>query len=582
MENEENTAVDPFTLLLVDDVPANIKILIEALEDEYEIIIATNGDRALRWAGSETPPDLILLDIMMPEMDGYEVCRRLKADPVTRDIPIIFVTAINEEEEEARGLSLGAVDYIHKPYSLAIIKARIRTQLALKVQRDRLARIQLQLQEANARLEERVEERTADLLFTNNKLMDEVFDHKKTAEALEQARIAAGQARQAKRDFLDNMSHEIRTPINGIVGFTSLLVVSDLTERQRSYVEMIVSSSERLLDTVDKVLSFAKIESENLQLVGRVFVLGELIEATCREATVKARKKGLTIRCQQQIGLGRKVVGDPHRLQQILANLLENAVKFSRQGEIVLTAEVIRSFDGGIELHFMVRDQGEGIAQGKLDQIFGAFNQADSSNARKYEGTGLGLTIAALLVGMMGGKIWVESRLGAGSTFHVTLCLDYACDDDERFAVWEAAEVAFSPEGDGRAEHLAARILLAEDEEINRLLLRDILEQEGWQVEAVANGREAVAAYEQGLFDLILMDVQMPEMTGHEATVAIRALEAARGGHVPIIAVTAHALEKDRLKCLEKGMDAYLVKPVKSTLLCHTIRKQLTRQAKRP
>jgi response regulator RpfG family c-di-GMP phosphodiesterase len=237
LEEMTTTATEKYTLLLVDDVPANIKVLIEALEDTYEIIIATNGERALRWASSEAPPDLILLDIMMPEMDGYEVCRRLKADPATCEIPIMFVTAINEEEQEAKGLAMGAVDYIHKPYSLSIIKARIATQLALKVQRDRLSQAQAELKEANAQLEERVAARTADLLAINNKLMEEVFDHRKTAEALGQARIAAGQASKAKRNFLDNMSHEIRTPINGIVGFTSLLAVADdLTERQKSYV----------------------------------------------------------------------------------------------------------------------------------------------------------------------------------------------------------------------------------------------------------------------------------------------------------------------------------------------------------
>ncbi|MBU0680884.1 MAG: response regulator [Proteobacteria bacterium] len=579
MALNDRRAPEKNTLLLVDDVPANIKVLIEALEDDYEIIIATNGERALRWATSETPPDLILLDIMMPEMDGYEVCRRLKADPVTREIPVMFVTAINEEEEEARGLAMGAVDYIHKPYSLSIIKARIQTQLALKVQRDKLAQAQAQLKEANFRLEERVVERTADLMATNNKLLEEVFDHKKTAEALEQARIAAGQASQAKRNFLDNMSHEIRTPINGIVGFTSLLAIAELTEQQRSYVEMITSSSERLLETVDKVLDFAKIESENLQLSGRVFQVDDLIDVTCREATVKARKKGLTIRCQKNLDLSNKVIGDPYRLQQILTNLLENAIKFSQQGEIILGARIDSHFKGGIILHLTVKDQGEGIAQSKQQQIFGAFNQADTSNTRKYEGTGLGLTISALLVQMMGGKIWVESKLGAGSTFHVTVGLDFALDDGERFAIWEAAELVPYHDAGRKVGKVAPRILLAEDEEVNKQMLQDLLEHEGWLVQAVANGKEAVEAYEQGEFDLILMDIQMPEMTGYQATTAIRALEEKRGTqHIPIIAVTAHAMEGDRQQCLAMGMDDYIVKPVKFSTLFQAIRQQLLKQ----
>ncbi len=578
MAGDRMTETGKYTLLLVDDVPTNIKVLIEALEDKYEIIIATSGERALRWATSETPPDLILLDIMMPEMDGYEVCRRLKADPVTREIPIMFVTAINEDEEEAKGLAMGAVDYIHKPYSLSIIKSRIETQLALKVQRDSLAQAKAELKEANARLEERVAERTADLLATNEQLLEEIFEHKKTSEALEQSRIAAGQASKAKRDFLDNMSHEIRTPINGIIGFTSLLALAELTERQKTYVEMITSSSERLLDTVDKVLDFAKIESENLELAGRVFRVADLLDVTCREAADKARQKGLTMRCQKNIALSQKVIGDPYRLQQILNNLLGNAIKFSHQGEIVLSAEIDGHFDGGVILHFKVQDQGEGIATGKQRQIFGAFNQADTSNTRKYEGTGLGLTISALLVQMMGGEIWVESKLGTGSTFHVTVGLDFASEAGTRFAAWEASGVIAQDSG-SQSENRSARILFAEDEDINRYLLQDILTEQGWQVEAVANGKEAVEAYKQGGFDLILMDIQMPEMTGHQAAAVIRALESKSGNHIPIIAVTAHAMEGDRQKCLDMGMDDYIAKPVKTEVLIQAIRRQLKKQA---
>ncbi|MEN8256332.1 MAG: response regulator [Thermodesulfobacteriota bacterium] len=571
--------MEKYTLLLVDDVPANIKVLIEALEDEYEIIIATSGKRALRWAASDSPPDLVLLDIMMPEMDGYEVCRRLKEDPLTRQIPVIFVTAINEEEEETKGLAMGAVDYVHKPYSLSIIKARIATQLALKVQRDKLAQAQEELQEANVKLEDRVAERTADLMSTNEKLMEEIYEHKKTSDALAQASIAAGQASKAKRDFLDNMSHEIRTPINGIMGFASLLDVADLPERQKAYVEMISASTERLLDTVDKVLDFAKIEAEDFQLSGRVFDVADLLDNTRREVVDKASQKGLALRCDTKSDLPEKVAGDPHRLQQVLINLLDNAIKFSPQGEIVLAAKVDKHFDGGALLHFEVRDQGEGIAKSKQETIFGAFNQADTSNTRKYEGTGLGLTISALLVQMMGGEIWVESRPGAGSTFHITVGLDIVSEDNKRYEAWENADVV-PLEINNQGDQPPARILFAEDEEVNQKLLREILEEQGWQVEAVFSGNEVVEAYKEGGFDLILMDVQMPDMTGHQATSAIRTMEKERGGHIPIIAVTAHAMEGDRQKCLDVGMDDYIAKPVKTPHLFQAIRRQLEKKAK--
>ncbi len=579
MAREQIKAMGKYTLLLVDDLPINLKILIGALEDEYEIIIATNGERALRWATSETRPDLILLDIMMPEMDGYEVCRCLKADAATREIPVIFVTGINAEEEEAKGLAMGAVDYIHKPFSLSIIRARIATQLALKGQRDELAQAQKLLQGANARLEERVVARTADLITINSRLVDEVCDHKKTAEALGQARIAAAQASRAKRAFLDNMSHEIRTPINGIMGFASLLGVAELTGQQRSYVEMITTSTDRLLVTVNKILDFARIESENLELSEQVFGLADLVDVVCEDVMERVLKKGLSLCCQKDEGVSINVIGDPYRLRQILNNLLENAVKFSQQGEVVLSAEIDSRFDNGLVVHFKVQDQGQGIAQGKQGHIFDAFTQADTSNTRRYGGAGLGLTISALLVQMMGGEIWVDSEPGAGSTFHVTVGLDLAPDNGERFVDWDASEVVALGQG-GQGSQIPARILVAEDEEVNQQLLLDVLGEQGWQAQAVNNGKEAVEAFGQGGYDLILMDIQMPEMTGHQATAAIRSLEKKTGGHISIIAVTAHAMEGDRQQCLDVGMDDYLAKPVRTPLLFQTIREHLAKQGK--
>ena len=564
------------TLLLVDDVPANIKVLIEALEDEYEIIIATNGERALRWAESAQPPDLILLDIMMPEMDGYEVCRRLKANSATSDIPVIFVTAMHEEDDERRGLELGAVDYVHKPYSLAIIKARIASQLALKKQRDALAAAEKRLQEANELLEQRVEERTADLVKSNSKLVEEVFEHKKTARQLEKAKVAANQATQAKRDFLDNMSHEIRTPINGIMGFTSLLASLDLPERPSSYLEMIITSSERLLSTVDKVLDFAKIEAEELELHGQIFSLQQLLDSALAKVRSKADKKGLNLNLKLDRTLPNALVGDAGRLQQVLICLLENGIKFSDKGQVELSAAPYKRLEQGLLVHFKVIDPGVGIPPSKQRQIFAAFGQADTSNTRQYEGTGLGLTIAALLVEMMDGRIWVDSQPGRGSTFHVTVALELP-RPDSTLPIWQGEELGAStpelpPSSTGQQGH---HILLAEDEKVNRQLLHDLLVEMGWQVTAVANGKEAVEVYKQGDIDVVLMDIQMPVMSGHEATKTIRQLEKEQGGHVPIIAVTAHALPGDREKCLEVGMDAYIAKPVKTSLLLEEVKKYL-------
>lgn len=466
-------------LLLVDDVPANIKVLIEALQDEYEIIIATSGERALGWASSEEQPDLILLDIMMPGMDGYEVCRRLKDDPNTKHIPVIFVTAMHEEEDETRGLSLGAVDYVHKPYSLAIIKARIATQLALKFHQEDLAQAEADLLEANEYLESRVEERTKDIVAINLKLVEEVFKHRKTSEALEHASHAAGQASRAKRDFLDNMSHEIRTPINGIVGFSSLLKSSDLTEQQQSYLDMLTTSTDRLLSTVDKVLDFAKIESENLELEGRGFSVSELLDAVVYKQTEHARKKRILLKCVKADDLPDHVVGDPVRLEQIIGNMVDNGIKFSERGSVVISALLDRHLDHGVVIHFQVVDEGIGMAPEVQSRVFGAFNQEDMSNTRKYEGTGLGLTISSLLVEMMGGRIWVDSEVGKGSTFHFSVGLDLATAPVECYDTWQVSESLQLLDDSESEGDVGGHILLAEDEMINRYLLQDLLEEKG-------------------------------------------------------------------------------------------------------
>ena len=566
-------------LLLVDDVPLNIKVLIEALEDEYEIIIATSGERALRWASSENQPDLILLDIMMPEMDGYEVCQRLKDNPETAQIPVIFVTAMHEENDETKGLSLGAVDYVHKPYSLAIIKARIETHLALKFHQEDLARVEIELLEANELLESRVEERTADLMDTNLKLVEEVFEHRKTTEALEHARHAAGQASRAKRDFLDNMSHEIRTPINGIVGFSSLLQASSLTEQQQSYLEMLAVSTDRLLSTVDKVLDFAKIESENLKLQGKVFSVSELLDAVVYKQSDHARKKRILLHCVKGDDLPDYVVGDPVRLEQVIGYMVDNGVKFSEKGAVTIYALLDRQMDHGVVIHFKVEDEGIGMTPDVQRRVFGAFNQEDMSNTRKYEGTGLGLTISSLLVEMMGGRIWVDSCVGTGSVFHFSVALDLATEVKDCYNQWNVCESFLPTHGEGIVsvdENSTGHILLAEDEMVNRYLLKDLLEENGWDVTAVCDGREALEAYESAqVFDLILMDIQMPFMTGHEVTEAIRFREQNSGEHIPIIAVTAHANRDDRDKCLSIGMDDYLTKPINVGHLFQVVQKYL-------
>jgi signal transduction histidine kinase len=390
-------------ILAIDDTPANLLTLGRALTADFDLQVATSGAMGLTLAG-RSPPDLILLDVMMPDMDGYETCRRLKADPRLANVPVIFVTALTEAAAESVGLSLGAADFLTKPINVDIARQRIRNLL------DREG-LRKEVEAHRAHLEDLVQRRT---------------------EALSIAKEAAEVASRAKSTFLANMSHELRTPMNAIVGLTELMRRRTGDAWQLDQLHKVTQASQRLLALINDILDISKIEADRLTLERAPFQLGEVLENLASLIGPRAAETGLTLcidRPPEMAGLS--LYGNPLRLGQILLNLTGNAVKFTEQGRVSVRVRALEMRQDNILLRFEVEDTGIGIAAEDQMRIFTAFEQADGSMTRKFGGTGLGLAISKRLAQMMGGAIGVDSQPGQGSTFWFTARLATGAPDAE-------------------------------------------------------------------------------------------------------------------------------------------------------
>jgi signal transduction histidine kinase/DNA-binding response OmpR family regulator len=560
-----------------------------------------------------------------------------------------------------------------------------------------LGRVEKELTHLHHNLGEMVKERTVELTKTNEQLKNEIFDRKRAEEGSQKTKKTAETANRAKSEFLANMSHEIRTPMTGVIGMAELALDTKLTNKQRKYLSILKDSAYDLLYLLNDILDFSKIEAGKIELDTTNFSLRDSISNIISSLAIRANIKLLKLAYHIPPDIPDTLTGDPGRLRQVIFNLVGNAIKFTKHGEVVLNVETESVTENEITLHFAVTDTGVGIPTDKQQLIFNPFSQADGSTTRKYGGTGLGLAICSQLVKIMNGKIWAESEPDKGSTFHFTACLgiqsipkskkffadmesicdlpvlvvdnndtnrrhleelligwrlnptsvesgaaaldamDHAREDGKPFSLVilnsnmleidgfmlakrikqkpEFAEVSimmltsigqcsdavrcrklgissyllrpikssemlnailtvlakhssekdqpqlvtrhFLREGKGQL-----RILVAEDKPTNQELMVTLLNRWGHAVEVAKNGKEALMALEEDSFDLVVMDVQMPEMSGYEATAAIREKEKETGEHLPIIALTARAMKGDRERCLEVGMDDYISKPI--------------------
>ena len=520
-------------ILLVDDKEENLLALEAMLEGPgIRFTKARSGREALRCMLKQEY-SLILLDVQMPDIDGFETAKLIQQRERSRNTPIIFLTGTESAPTQAQiGYSYGAVDYMLKPISPEILRSKV----AVFVELYRKSRI--------------LERQSQELM----------------------------QANRLKGEFLANMSHEIRTPMSGVIGLAELLLKTKLDSDQQDLATLIRDSGLALLTIINDILDFSKIEAGKLNLDLHDFELTTIVEGTIELLHNAASEKGIFLKTEIESNIPNVLRGDSIRIRQVLINLLSNAIKFTSRGGISLKVSQVKQTSKNVTISIAVADTGIGLSDRDKRLLFRPFTQVDGATTRRYGGTGLGLSISKRLVDMMDGTIDVDSVMGKGSTFTFTVTLERSPlatgDQSARAASLDTHRAAASRSQQNlkaapplttseyaKAPDTVKLILVADDNKTSQLVTVLQLKQLGYVGHTVNNGQEAVDAALKTPYSLILMDCQMPEMDGFEATSIIRQSEMDIGRHTPIIGLTAQAMEGDRERCLQAGMDDYLSKP---------------------